>query len=259
MGRRDKRGGSKPSGPTRDPNAWMSTFSDLLMLMLTFFVLLLTMSSLDDQQIRQAMRDGLMVDPQQSDSTMVSTRELITGTPMNQAVEELRKELNMPVKQRSKKKVESLVSALFKATGLEGRAWVEHRPEGIHINVDGQISFKEGSDELQPAAQRFLLQLVSLVGPPRFNVAVETYAKGGESFKEVEAGWDLALRRADGVARFLLQRGIEPDRLRIMGFGHEAGRREKRFLRQSNLLRMSILTGPPAAEPTSSTPQGAPK
>ena len=35
-----------------DPNAWMLTFSDLITLLLTFFVLLLTMSSLDDQDFR---------------------------------------------------------------------------------------------------------------------------------------------------------------------------------------------------------------
>jgi chemotaxis protein MotB len=31
-----------------DPNAWMATFADLLMLLLTFFVLLLTMKSMDE-------------------------------------------------------------------------------------------------------------------------------------------------------------------------------------------------------------------
>ena len=37
-----------------DPNTWMVTFSDLLTLLLTFFVLLLTMSSMDDQKFRES-------------------------------------------------------------------------------------------------------------------------------------------------------------------------------------------------------------
>jgi len=38
-----------------DPNAWMVTFADLVMLLLTFFVLLLTMSSMDTKKLRNLM------------------------------------------------------------------------------------------------------------------------------------------------------------------------------------------------------------
>ena len=36
-----------------DPNAWMVTFADLVMLLLTFFVLLLTMSSMDKKKLEE--------------------------------------------------------------------------------------------------------------------------------------------------------------------------------------------------------------
>jgi len=36
-----------------DPNAWMTTFGDLVMLLLTFFVLLLTMKSMDSGKVRE--------------------------------------------------------------------------------------------------------------------------------------------------------------------------------------------------------------
>lgn len=38
-----------------DPNAWMVTFADLVMLLLTFFVLLLTMSSMDTKKLESLM------------------------------------------------------------------------------------------------------------------------------------------------------------------------------------------------------------
>ena len=47
-----------------DPDAWMVTFSDLLTLMLTFFVMLLTMRSLDNQAVESSfnlMKGGLGV------------------------------------------------------------------------------------------------------------------------------------------------------------------------------------------------------
>lgn len=38
-----------------DPNSWMVTFADLVMLLLTFFVMLLTMSSMDAKKLRNLM------------------------------------------------------------------------------------------------------------------------------------------------------------------------------------------------------------
>jgi hypothetical protein len=43
------------SGDDFDPNAWMVTFADLVMLLLTFFVLLLTMSSMDTKKLKRLM------------------------------------------------------------------------------------------------------------------------------------------------------------------------------------------------------------
>ena len=48
-----KKGGGGDDGPGIDPNGWMITFSDLLTLMLTFFVLLFSMSSLDAKSLKE--------------------------------------------------------------------------------------------------------------------------------------------------------------------------------------------------------------
>ena len=43
-------------GATLNPNMWMVTFSDLLMLLLTFFVMLLTISSMDKKKLKEMFR-----------------------------------------------------------------------------------------------------------------------------------------------------------------------------------------------------------
>ena len=50
MGREDSGGDEGDDGI--DPDGWMITFSDLLTLMLTFFVLLFSMSSLDAKALK---------------------------------------------------------------------------------------------------------------------------------------------------------------------------------------------------------------
>ena len=50
MNRRKNQG---DDGQHMDPSRWMVTFSDLLMLLLTFFVMLLTMSSMDNKKLKE--------------------------------------------------------------------------------------------------------------------------------------------------------------------------------------------------------------
>jgi chemotaxis protein MotB len=50
MAGKDDKGGSELKV---DPNAWMTTFADLIMLLLTFFVLLLTMKSMDAGKVKE--------------------------------------------------------------------------------------------------------------------------------------------------------------------------------------------------------------
>ena len=45
----------KKQNVTLDPNAWMSTYTDLMILLLTFFVLLLSLSSIDKKRKRVAL------------------------------------------------------------------------------------------------------------------------------------------------------------------------------------------------------------
>jgi chemotaxis protein MotB len=53
MGKSNKRADESPA---INPDAWMVTFSDLICLMLTFFVMLLTMSSMDQKTLKDTFR-----------------------------------------------------------------------------------------------------------------------------------------------------------------------------------------------------------
>lgn len=52
-----EKGNSGSAKSSVDPNAWMVTFGDLIMLLLTFFVLLLTMKSMDAGALRERFQD----------------------------------------------------------------------------------------------------------------------------------------------------------------------------------------------------------
>ena len=72
----------KQEDPPKGSPAWMSTFSDLMNLLLCFFVLLFSMSSVDSekmQQVIQSFQNSISILPSGGSSTAVSTGSLISS------------------------------------------------------------------------------------------------------------------------------------------------------------------------------------
>lgn len=242
-----RRRGGGDSGT--DPNAWMSTFSDLLMLMLTFFVLLLSMSSLDQQKVRSLTRDGLHTERPDRIEKVIGPTQMVERPAITSRVDDLQKALNAPYEKIRSERVEQLFEDMHEATGLEGPLWVEKRPGGLLINMDSTVIFEEGSDELTPEARAFLQQFGQVIGAGSYNVVTEAFVQTDEESSTWKDTWDLALRRADKTVNYLIDRRIRPKRMSIAGYGYAAGAEQKRFVRHSQLLRFHLVAGPAGAEP----------
>jgi outer membrane protein OmpA-like peptidoglycan-associated protein len=91
----------------------------------------------------------------------------------------------------------------------------------VKANVDLKIPFEINSSTLKPQAVAQLEQLESALKKDslsnyRFEVAGHTDASGAAEYNR-----QLSLRRAESVKRFLVDRGIERDRLETVGHGEE--------------------------------------
>lgn len=232
-----------------DPNAWMSTFSDLLMLMLTFFVLLLSMSSLDQQKVRSLTRDGLQTERPSRVEKVVGPTQIVERPAITSRVADLQRALNAPFEKIRSERVEQLFEKMHEATGLEGPLWVEKRPGGLLINMDSTVVFEEDTDELTAEARAFLKQFAQVVGAGSYSVVAEAFVKSDDDSADWSQTWDLALRRADNTVNYLIDQQIRESRLSIAGYGYAAGTETKRFVRHSKLLRFHLVAGPPGAEP----------
>jgi len=87
--------------------------------------------------------------------------------------------------------------------------------------IDLNIPFEFNSSELQPQATAQLRQLRSALtseslSKDRFMVAGHTDAKGNPQYNQ-----QLSERRAEAVRRYLVDNGVEPDRLQAVGYGAE--------------------------------------
>jgi outer membrane protein OmpA-like peptidoglycan-associated protein len=87
--------------------------------------------------------------------------------------------------------------------------------------IDLNIPFEFNSSELQPQATAQLRQLRSALtsqtlSKDRFMVAGHTDAKGNPQYNQ-----QLSERRAEAVRRYLVDNGVEPERLQAVGYGAE--------------------------------------
>jgi outer membrane protein OmpA-like peptidoglycan-associated protein len=106
------------------------------------------------------------------------------------------------------------------ATAMTRGLGVRARTETKQM-IDLNIPFEFNSSELQPQATAQLLQLRSALTSPglskdRFMVAGHTDAKGNPQYNQ-----HLSERRAEAVRRYLVENGVEPQRLQAVGYGAE--------------------------------------
>jgi outer membrane protein OmpA-like peptidoglycan-associated protein len=91
-------------------------------------------------------------------------------------------------------------------------------PRGIVLTLD-DVLFDTGRAALKPGAQRSIDQIAAFLGEnPERRVQIEgfTDSQGTEDFN-----LELSQSRADAVARAIIQRGVDAQRVRAQGYGEE--------------------------------------
>lgn len=229
-----------------DPNAWMATFSDLLLLMLTFFVLLLTMSSLDSQKLAEVARPGTLLDDtggamQSGEVMMMTTKREISPdfipphTPPQYVA-------RIPA---SLSNVEEAQEELFTNMGMNGKGWLERKPQRLSVHLHGDALFVEGSLIMTQIADQYLKESAALFAQnPSAELLVEVWVEGGEGLLEREAALRLALARGELLARRFVAYGVQERRIVLGAYEASAGVRQQRFLRQKELVSFTLEQKP---------------
>lgn len=177
-----KRNGKAPA----QQGGWLLTFADLLLLLLTFFILLFAMKSLDRERFQAAFSFFIQ------DRPLEEGREGLLAGALSL---HLRRELA------------KLPAGVGEALHLESR-------EGrLRLRLETDGLFDRGAFHLRPQALPFLEALSGVLGPLGRRVLVQGYPDGA---LEGEASLSLALERALAVRRYLVEvGGMSPDSLAL--------------------------------------------
>jgi len=199
---------------TSDGQEWLTTFSDLTMLLLVFFILLYSMSVPDEKKIStmlQAVTAALSGKESKLATSTISHEE--AGIILDQVM------LNRQI-QIAQQKVFSDVKLLQTKKGLEGLVGANFEDGIITIRAPGDVLFARGDVVLTDKGLAIISEMKDFfIQHPDQTINIRGYTDdqpppGGSRFKD---NWEVSSMRAVNVLRVLMSMGIKSNRLTSTG------------------------------------------
>ncbi|SFV75701.1 Flagellar motor rotation protein MotB [hydrothermal vent metagenome] len=196
---------------------WLAAFGDLMSLLLCFFVLLLSMSSMDAKKVSEAIGSlsGAMSVLEGGMQTEVSKKRIQEASPIE----------NTDETSETVNRVQQTVQDINEMEGKgQGEAIsVKEAEDGFVIRLPASLLFKPGSATIENEDALLFLKRIALIIeelPTDLHVSIEGHTDnqppGSNSpFKD---NWELSVYRALAVLHELINDGIQPKRLSAAGF-----------------------------------------
>lgn len=186
---------AKPDFSSAAGQAWLVTFTDLMALLLAFFVLLFSMS-----QIQQSKWQGLV---QALASDLNAQRKVENAKPAldYQPAEEA------PVPGADLDYLTPIIREQIAAHPLLARATIHRAAERLVISLPVELLFGAGTAMPAPQAIEFGSALVSVLRNINNSVEVEARLERDGAARSPRANWELALARAVAFTGFLTETG----------------------------------------------------
>ncbi len=206
--------------------AWMVTFADLMALMMTFFVLLYSFSSMDEQKYRMiaaSMAKGfgsVLAQKKASSRSSTSAPPAIMPNPMSTPQSQRRIQQRQSGGPQNRKIAENLKNSLQDQIA-KGVVAVESSGDTVVIRFPEEVAFPPGSDTISDEMLPLLLEVVEVLkdAPGTLMVSGHTDDRPIKS-QQFGSNWELSTDRAVSVIHRLEELGaIDADRLTAAGYG----------------------------------------
>jgi len=230
---------------------WMVTFGDMMSLLLTFFILLLSMATIDVVKYRQVAESfrnqfgTLDKETRQFDKPEEVTLEDIKNEEdalkivIDKIVEmvqdsQLQKYLKVEVKdgqinvagkmtemKEAAKKTEliSQLNSIIEAENMKEIVKVVLDPRGVGVRIADKNLFDSGQAKVKPESFKVLYKIGKLIQQKNSKVLVEGHTDDIPiKTSRYPSNWELSSARASSVARFLIKYSkISTDQIQVVG------------------------------------------
>ncbi len=186
---------SAPTARGEDDNAWLLTYLDMLTLLLTMFVVLLSYAKNDAERYRRL-----------SHAVAQEMRQMVRPAPEQKSEEErLAEQMNRTIVQQ---KIGDNVEVLARSGSVE-------------LRVKDKILFDTGAADLQAVGGAVLDKLIPLLRDDghQHMITVEGHTDNVPiANDQFASNWELSAVRATNVVRHLIAMGIKPEHIAAVGY-----------------------------------------
>lgn len=172
-------------------SSWLVTYSDAITLLLAFFVMILSVSDLNQGKI-ESLKEGLA--------------EVISSEQLETPFSDIKQGLDDYVAEH----------------GLQEQVSVTLDPKGVQVEFANVALYDSGSADLKSDATPLLQELSRVirdVSHGSHTIEVEGHTDDLPiATEKFPSNWELSAARATGVVKYLLASGIEKERLKASGF-----------------------------------------
>jgi chemotaxis protein MotB len=193
--------------------AWMVTFSDLVTLLLTFFVLLLSMANMEEVKFAEASASirsafGAHSLPAPSKFSI----PIIPSPPISKF---------SPIQNEMASKIYKQIQSQLKSDNIpEDVELIKKEDDTIILRINDSILFKKGTATVSPTAYPTLRNLADIIRPLPMRLRIEGHTDTTPVSKRKIGNWNLSLDRAVSVMRFFKKGDLLPlDRMAAIGYG----------------------------------------
>lgn len=174
-------------------NDWLATYSDMITLLMAFFVIFFSASKVD-MQLFEELKNGFVSDKLNT----------TTGSPLKMLYNQL--------------------DSTFDNSAMDNpRVDIEKNYRGINILLGSESLFSSGEANLTPAGRQTIDELCqsldSIVGKYNLTMDIEGHTDDTpiRSFR-FPSNWELSSARAATVLRQMIENGLPPENSRAIGF-----------------------------------------
>jgi len=197
--------------------AWLAAFGDLMSLLLCFFVLLLSMSSMDAKKVSEAIGSlsGAMSVLEGGTKTEISKQRIQESTPI-ESQDETSETVN-----RVQQAANDANEMMEKMQGPN--ITVEEAEEGFVIKLPATLLFKPGSATIDNQDALLFLKRIALITeelPKDLELSVQGHTDNSKPAADspFKDNWELSTARAISVLHELVLDGVDPARMCACGY-----------------------------------------
>lgn len=188
-----------------NPDSWLATYSDTITLLLTFFILLYSISAVDSQKLNELAE---------------ALQQSLKGSEQIIEIEDL-SEITVEQGNTNYENLVDKLKVVIENNSLTDVVKIREEDRGIVLQLDESILFESGEADLKDNSKEVLDLITTVIQNVDNDVLVEGNTDDVPmSNEKFESNWELSTERAVSVVRYFIEgKGQDPTRFAVKGYG----------------------------------------